>query len=214
MIVGDGMGGHDCGKLASETAVRAFSASFKQSQGSVCSRLRSALDAANLEVGQQFARRSLYGGTTLLAAYVGAGVLWWVSVGDSLLMLWRRGRLLRLNADHSMRSLYSEMAKNGAMDMVEALSHGHSLRSAVTGEAMQLVDAPPTPYPLLPGDRIVLASDGADALLLPVPMSPTLRAIMENPECDNLSVSIVEACKQMDNPYADNVTVLSTVWSR
>lgn len=212
MMVCDGMGGHDCGALASKTAVKAFVAAFEKSQGSVAERLRSALDAANHEVGQEFARRSLYGGTTLLAAYVGGGVVWWVSVGDSLLMLWRHGRLIRLNADHSMRAVYMDFAKSGAMDMEEVLARGHALRSAVTGGKLTLVDAPPTPYPLLPGDRIIVSSDGADGLLLPTPVSPELRRVLDSREGD-LSVSLVAACEGLNNPYADNVTVLTMDWA-
>lgn len=101
------------------------------------------------------------------------------------------------------------------MDASEAMSQGHALRSAVTGERLSLVDAPPTPYPLLPGDRIILASDGADALLLPPHMPESLRRMLDTRETDqkkNLSVALVEACEALQNPYADNVTVLSMDW--
>lgn len=210
-VVCDGMGGHDCGYLASSTAAEAFVEGFEQASGSVAARLRAALDYANQEVGRQFAERSLLGGTTLLAVYAGGGVVWWVSVGDSILALWRHGRLLRLNADHSMRGIYCDFVKCGAMSEEDAMAHGHALRSAVTGEAIALIDAPPTPYPLLPGDRIILSSDGADAVLLPSPPSQALRELLNTRE-GNLSAALVEACRQKENPYADNVTILSMDW--
>ena len=71
-----------------------------------------------------------------------------------------------------------------------------------------MVDSPPTPYLLLPGDRIVLASDGVDELLLPTPLSEAARAIL-NSHSDNLSADIVEGCRALGRPDADNVTVLS-----
>lgn len=212
-VVCDGMGGHDCGDLAAATASGTFVEAFDRAAGaSVAERLRIALDEANNAVGELFAKRESYGGCTLLAVFCGGGVVWWISVGDSPLLLWRHGRLVRLNADHSMRAIYGEFVKSGTMDFGEAMAHGHSLRSAVTGEKIPLVDAPPTPYPLLPGDRIVLSSDGVDDLLLQVPMRPSARAVLDKRE-GNLSAEIVEACRQLDDPSADNVTVLSMDWA-
>ncbi len=208
-VVCDGMGGHDCGFQAAEIAARLFVKAFEQSADqTTAQRLRDALDFANKSVGDYFHRRGMYGGCTLLAAYVASGVLWWVSVGDSLLLLWRHGRLLRLNADHSMRSIYEEFVRAGTMSFEDAMAQGHSLRSAVTGDKIPLVDSPPTPYLLLPGDRIVLASDGVDELMLPIPLSNAARVIL-NSRSDNLSAAIVEGCRSLGRPNADNVTVLS-----
>ena len=214
-VVCDGMGGHDCGSLAAATAAEAFIEAFDDVQGeSLSARLRGALDRANLAVGDLFRKRGSFGGTTLLAVYCSGGVLWWVSVGDSPLLLWRHGRLLRLNADHSMRAIYAgnRGGKAYGVDYVDSVTaaFGHSLRSAVTGEHLTMVDAPPTPYPLLPGDRIILSSDGVDELLLQTPMPPTTHELLDKRgEGVNLSAEIVEACKQLNDPNADNVTVLS-----
>lgn len=203
------MGGHDCGRLAAETAAHAFIDAFDEVEGATISaRLRAALGIANDAVGSLFRKDGMYGGTTLLAAYVGSGVLWWVSVGDSPLFIWRFGRLMRPNADHSMRPIFGEMARSGVMGFEEAMAQGHSLRSAVTGERIPLVDSPITPLPLLPGDRILLASDGADELLLPTPISPAVRD-MFNDRSNQLSAAVVEACRRLEHPCADNVTVLS-----
>ena len=208
-VVCDGMGGHDCGKLAAETAAQTFVEAFdKSTESSVPARMRAALDKANDAVGELFRKGSLYGGSTLLAVYAGGGILWWISVGDSPLFIWRRGRLLRPNADHTMRGIYEEFVKSGTMSFEEALSQGHSLRSAVTGEKIPLIDSPATPYPMLPGDRILLSSDGSDELLLPTPMSAELRE-MFNDTSLNLAVAVVEACQRLNLPEADNVTVLS-----
>lgn len=208
-VVCDGMGGHDCGYQAAETAATAFLEAFEHVEGdSVSARLRAALDKANEAVGRLFSKKSSYGGCTLLAVYACGGVVWWISVGDSPLMLWRHNRLLRLNVDHSMRSIYNEYVKSGVMDFREAMSLGHSLRSAVTGEKIPLVDSPPTPYPLLPGDRIILASDGVEQLLMPVPLPEGVQEML-NSRTGNLSAEIVEACRALNDPNADNVTVLS-----
>lgn len=219
-VVCDGMGGHDCGSLAAKTAAEAFVEAFdKAPEGTLTERLRMVLDKANEAVGDLFRKRGSFGGTTLLAVYCGAGVLRWVSVGDSPLLLWRHGRLMRLNADHSMRAIYacpsSLGAKSYGVDYVDSVTtaFGHSLRSAVTGDPLVMVDAPLTPYPLLPGDRIIMSSDGVDDLLLQSPMSPDTQAILDKRGAGvNLSAEIVDACKRLDDPNADNVTVLSMDW--
>lgn len=208
-VVCDGMGGHDCGYQAASLAANSFVKAFeKDVEKMTGQRLLNALDHANKSVGAYFKKRGMYGGSTLLAVYASAGVLWWVSVGDSPLLLWRGGRLVRLNADHSMRSIYEEFVKAGTMSFEVAYSQGHSLRSAVTGDRIPLIDSPSTPYLLIPGDKLVLASDGVDELLLPTPMKASTRRMLDS-QSDNLSAQIVEGCRELEHSDADNVTVLS-----
>lgn len=211
-VVCDGMGGHQFGALASKTAVSAFVEAFEsETDGTISLRLQEALEAANDAVGDAFATAGAFGGTTLLATYVGGGVLWWISVGDSPLYLWRHSRLIRLNEDHSLRSVYMQYVHAGSLTFEDALAMGHSLRSAVTGDNMELIDAPMTPYPLLPGDRILLATDGSDDLLYTPVLTDTVKHIFEERN-GNLAARVVEACRALESPYADNVTVIGMDW--
>lgn len=211
-LVCDGMGGHLFGDLASRTAADAFADAFDSApEGPVSARLLWALEQANAAVACALADVDAFGGTTLTAAFIGGGVLWWVSVGDSPLYLWRMGRLIRLNADHSMRSVYMQYVQAGSITYEEALHAGHSLRSALTGDPPELIDAPSVPYPLIPGDRIVLTTDGADDVLYTPITTEGVKQLFE-PQEGNLATRIVEACVALDNPYADNVTVISVDW--
>lgn len=210
-VVCDGMGGHHHGEWASRAAVDAFVEHFGQAEGPVSARLSSSLDAANKAVGRAFSKCSSYGGTTLVAAWIGAGVLWWISVGDSPLFLWRSRRLIRLNEDHSMRAVYLKYISEGGMTYDEAMRQGHLLRSALTGDPISLIDAPPTPYPLLPGDRIILATDGTDELLQPPTLSESTRRLLAD-RAGELSPGIVGAVQALRLPVSDNVTVVSFDW--
>lgn len=214
VVVADGMGGHHNGELASAEAVRAFEASFAEltmEARPVAERLMTALNVANEAVGRAFADRGNLGGTTLVAAFIGQGVIRWVSVGDSPLLLWRGGRLLRLNADHSLRAVLMEYVSAGTMSHSDAMRGGHQLRSALTGAGMALVDAPATPKPLLPGDRIIVATDGVDDLLLAPVLTDEVRGLLSDRD-GNVSVRVVEACQALNDPGADNVTVVSVDW--
>lgn len=208
-IVCDGMGGHSNGELCARVAAETFASAFEQLDGgSVADRFRDALASANEAVGRIVSGTGKFGGCTLLAAVVAAGVLWWVSVGDSPLFLWRRNRLIRLNADHSMRAVFEEFVQSGIMSHADALSKGHELRSAVTGEPIPMVDLPLTPHLLLPGDRIIMSSDGTDELLQVVPLPRVTRDLLDD-RTDSLAAKIVQACEAIGNPMADNTTVIT-----
>ena len=202
------LGGHHDGELASSLACEAYLRAFENlDKLPMAQRMRDALEKANEEVRLSFESRRVYGGTTLLAVFVGAGVVRWVSVGDTALYLWRHGRLIRLNQDHSFRDVFRSYIGAG-MTAQEALRRGHVLRSAVTGEPLDLVDAPGMPYPLLPEDRIVLASDGAENILEPEMLTSVGRNILNDREA-NLPAALIAACQALNDPHADNTTIIS-----
>ncbi len=209
LVVCDGMGGHKHGKMAAQEAANSFIAAFKAEpeDKSLRDKLSHALHLANKAVDKLFAHMEDCGGCTLLAAYVTRACMTWISVGDSPLFLWRQNRLIRLNADHSMRSIFADATVPG-MSYQASERRSHMLRSAVTGADITLIDAPQAPYPLLPRDRIILASDGIEDLLFHPSLPPSVTAIF-NDRKSNLAVQLVEATIALDAPYADNCTVLS-----
>ena len=94
------------------------------------------------------------------------------------------------------------------MTAQEALRSGHVLRSAVTGESLDLVDEPNMPYPLLPGDLVILTTDGSEDILAPELLTNVGRSILDNRE-GSLPVALIEACQALNDPYADNTTIVS-----
>lgn len=210
-VVCDGMGGHDAGALASATAVRTFIESFVDSEESGVSlteRLHDALMRTNAAVGELYEGTGTYGGTTLLAVFAGHGTLRWISVGDSGLYLWRQGTLRRLNEDHSMRAVYEKFVCPGGMTRAEALAGGHVLRSAVTGEDIPMIDERERSFPLLPGDRLILSTDGSENLLELGVLSSAVRRLFLKRE-GSLAADLVQACVDLHDPQADNVTIIT-----
>lgn len=208
-VVCDGMGGHSCGDLSAKAAVEDFVRCFTDSPPglAVPERLSLALAAANEAVGRIFAGTELYGGSTLAAVWVSGPRMWWVSVGDSPLLLWRGNHLQRLNADHSLRSIYEQFVYDGTLSFKEAMSQGHMLRSALTGEQIALVDLPPRAHILLPGDRLLLTTDGVEQLLLAPLLSDDARHALSAP-FEQSAIAVIEACHALGDPCADNTTVV------
>lgn len=163
-VLADGMGGHARGDLAADLATKTFLASLKSNPGA----LDEALSAANLSIRDAVASDpALKGmGSTIVGAIVANAGLRWISVGDSPLMLLRDGVLYRLNADHSMRGILADMVEAGRLGADDAACdpQRNALRSVVSGEEIELIDAPDEAFPLAQGDVILLASDGIETL--------------------------------------------------
>ena len=168
LVLADGMGGHTGGAVASGIVVQAFQEGFNQARAGIADQLEAGIETANeaVRMKQQSDPDLSEMGSTLIAALVIGPMLYWASVGDSILWLFRDGRLLRLNEDHSMRPLLLDLVNLGRMTEEEALgdSRLHQLRSAIFGEPLPLVDIAADGYPLEAGDLVLLASDGLETL--------------------------------------------------
>src|SRR4051812_30093550 len=164
VVVADGMGGHSAGELASELALKSFIAAFHDTQGKVARRLDEALRAANDAIAAELERDPRYEGmgTTLVAACVTPAGLEWISVGDSPLYLWSNGKLRRLNEDHSLRPVVSEMAQQGKIPAGDP--SGNVLRSALIGEDIAMIDRSKEPASFSDGDVVLAATDGIHTL--------------------------------------------------
>lgn len=166
LVLADGMGGEQAGAQASNLAVRSFIETYDQVVAdTIPERLEQTLIRVNDRIAREVATdpQHLGGmGCTLLAVVLADEGLYWISVGDSPLWQWRRGRLRRLNEDHAYRSVLAHQVSNGQMTAADAARHPdrNALISALTGDDLDLVDLSRQACALEPGDQILLASDG------------------------------------------------------
>jgi protein phosphatase len=164
IVVADGMGGHVGGALASKLATERFIEAYAAATGLIPQRLQTALTAANSALRAAIqGDPSLRGmGATLVAAVVHDAKLYWISVGDSPMWLLRDRHLQRLNANHSMAPVLQQMVADGRITQEQADNDPgrHSLLSALTGEAIELIDLSAEPLSLLDRDLLLVATDG------------------------------------------------------
>lgn len=210
-VLADGMGGHVGGERASTTACRGFLGALDAIGGDASDHLRDALVSANAAIRNEVvAEPALHGmGCTLIGAVVGLGGLRWVSVGDSRLFLFRRGELYQLNEDHSLAPLLDQLVSEGKMSEADAAAHPrrHHLRSALTGDAIDMVDLAAESVTLQIGDCIVLASDGIDTL----PANAIADVIEANRArgADAVAAALIDTVDGIDRPGQDNTTVMA-----
>ncbi len=175
-LVADGMGGHAGGEVASRLAAQTIHDSMiRRTEGKPNERLLSAVQEANqaiFEAGQKIS--ALTGmGTTIVAAVMepSDSRVWVAHVGDSRAYLLRGDRLTQLTVDHS---LVGEYVKRGLLTEREAEDHPlRHIISRALGTAPH-VDADIQAIDLLPGDALLLCTDGLTNMLSAAEIKETL----------------------------------------
>lgn len=191
--VADGMGGHRAGEVASATALEALRAAVASGTG-----IGDAITSANAAVhGKATGDENLTGMGTTLTAIVpdGNGVLVG-HVGDSRAYLLRDGELRQLTTDHS---LVEELVREGRITEEDAAVHPQ--RSIIT-RALGVednVEVDLYPVPLMPGDRLLICSDGLTTMLRPQAISSLLRRESDPTRAANLLVDAANAAGGEDN---------------
>lgn len=220
-VLADGMGGHAAGDVASKIVVtEVFSELMFQSSdvtamtGDIGEVLRNAAYAANecVRAHTETNPETLGMGSTLLAPVIDNNRLYWISVGDSPLLLFRGGKLTQLNEDHSMAPQIDLMVAAGALTEDAAANHPdrNALTSVLFGDEIESIDCRDEPFLLEDGDVLIAASDGLqflhnDEILailkrnLARPAATIARELLaaldalDDPAQDNISFSVIKA---------------------
>jgi len=214
-VLADGMGGHAAGDVASKIAVTEVFSELKLRSGNIdvfaqnAPRvLREAALVANECIKNHcHANKETKGmGTTLLALAFLKSRLFWVSIGDSPLFLFRNNRLRQINEDHSLAPQIDLMVKSGQMTEEEGRYHPERscLTSVVCGGGIARIDCPENALLLSDGDILVLASDGLQFLSDDV-IANILYANQTKNSAEIARI-LFEALEKQGDPDQDNYT--------
>ena len=167
VVVCDGMGGHEGGKMASEIAVQTFLAQYAESY-LIAKQTDMLIDTAqktDAMIAQLRNERGdlLKAGSTLVSIIINNKKLMWCSVGDSRAYLVRAGEMVQLTQDHNYHTVLVEKANAGLIDEAEFKiedARGEALISFLGIGNLALVDYSKIPLELKKDDKLIIMSDG------------------------------------------------------
>ena len=207
-VLADGMGGLAMGKEASDCAVKATLSLHKtvQRETSPTEILQRAVESANMDVLTMARKAGVEGeaGSTLVAAIVKDNKLYWTSVGDSRIYLYRSGELVQLTTEQNLATELLQRVADGRMSIEEARSHPDraALTNFIGNPEIKPADSSLHPLPIFDGDWIVLCSDGLFGTLTDDEIREALSG-NPNDSCERLIQKVVSRNK----PHQDNTTV-------
>jgi PPM family protein phosphatase len=173
-VVADGMGGHIAGDVASSTAVSVISGNAATASAENLQTLAELVRSANKAIWEKAGEDpSLRGmGTTCTLMLVDDSKAHFAHVGDSRAYLMRDGQLTQITEDHT---LVGRMVKEGKLAPEDA--ENHPQRSIIT-RALGVdsdVEVDIITLELMPGDRILMCSDGLSSMISDEAIAPPLR---------------------------------------
>lgn len=215
-IVADGMGGHNCGEVASELAVKVTREKFEsmRSTGLKPSHYDEKFTPETNQLGfaVQLANSVVYEagnaspdkkgmGTTLSALMLNRGRLCVAHIGDSRVYLLRNGEFSQLTEDHS---LVMDHVRRGRMtkEQAEKSPLQNILTRALGTQKQPVIDL--LELEAKEGDRVLLCSDG---LFKPVPEEKIKELLLAEPDDARLCAKLVETANINGGP--DNITVVA-----
>jgi PPM family protein phosphatase len=207
-VVADGMGGMEQGQEMSRLACRTMIETYTQQPDgeSIPDALSHALDAANRRVLERARQLGLLGetGTTLSAAVIHDDGLHWTSVGDSRIYLYRDGMLTQLTLDHGYARHLDQKVAAGEISPQAAAEDPkrHAITSFLGLDALEEIDRTVRPFPLQPGDRILLCTDGLHGVLTDEEIGEILESHPSGAAQALIDAALAKRRKNQDNVTA------------
>jgi serine/threonine protein phosphatase PrpC len=219
-IIADGVGGHRAGEVAAEMAVETISRLVAESDAAQPTQILSQALAHASQLIYAQSKRDLAQtgmGTTAVCAWIIGDRLYTAAAGDSRLYLLRSGALQRLTTDHTW---VQEALDHGALSPEGARDHpnAHVIRRYLGAKHLLRPDLRLRLHPdesdaqaeanqglrLLPGDRLLLCSDGLTDLVDDAEMLAALSTDSPTKEALNGLVALAN-----ERGGHDNITILA-----
>ncbi len=206
-VLADGIGGYSKGKIASSIAVNTFMHEFlKLSEiAHIENFFKKTAKTANKEIMEKI--RGVKSGTTIAAVIIHENYLYWASVGDSAIALFRKGEFINLNKKHIFESLLQEQYLSGKISKEAILNNPmkKKLTDYIGHDEFKDIEINKYPIELKQGDKIILCSDGVYNSISEFEMEKVLE---KNIEPFKASEEIINIINKKNYPKQDNATII------
>lgn len=208
-VLADGMGGlQDGDKVSQQIVLRSMELGAKLKTNEANGALYRILNQVNEDVNRMLTPSGLYKcGSTVVAVLVQDKRFQWISVGDSRIYLYREGYVNRLNRDHDLFQEWMPEILEGKRLSEDCLAdpNGRKLTSFIGMGKLKYVDGSIHATQILPGDRIILMSDGVYG---EVPEEQMAAIFKENPDVNKAAAALDRRIRANQNPHQDNYSAL------
>ena len=200
----DGMGGHDCGELASLTAVETLAEHAGKIREGSCDEVDTFVKDADRRLLTLMDERDIKTGTTLAMCVFGKNFFTAYNLGDSRIYNVKNGFLTRINDDHTIAE---EMVRSGRLNPKYADDSRYSnILTRFIGMNEDELASKPDVYALLDyeeNSRVLLCTDGLNKMLKHRDMNEIMKA--SETVSDAVNGLVDEALKRGGK---DNVTCI------
>lgn len=165
--------------------------------------------AADQLISRMKKENSKGSGTTIVSAVIQKNALYWISVGDSRIYFYRKGKLLQVTRDHNYKLSLDILKKRGSISkdlyQSEMEENGEALISYIGMGNLSLIDGSTRPVPLQAGDRIMLCSDG---LYKSISKEEILAILQKYRNAQETADALTAWALQKKKPNQDNASVI------
>ena len=206
-ILSDGMGGHNAGEVASRCTVQFAADVLKEN----LEHDRLQLPPKSLIAAVETANKKVYEmatsdesqsgmGATLVAAYICEDEAYIANVGDSRAYAYRNNELMQITKDHSV---VEEMVAIGSITREEARNHPQKNIITRAIGTDRITEADLFEYDCMPGDCLLLCSDGLSGMLEDKEIYDILNS---GTTSEHMVTSLIKAANEHGGN--DNITVI------
>jgi len=213
ICLADGMGGHPKGEVAAQMLVDTCTEMFTAARKPIPSPTAFLTIIMNKAHEQIIAygkaqKPAIKPRTTAVIALIQENTVYWAHAGDSRLYLFRNNKILARTTDHSYVEL---LRKRGAITSLECATHPQ--RNYVTrclgGNQLSIDFSHGNPTPLLPGDMLLLCSDGLWGAL---DNSSLVQGLYTDEPLTKRINHLVQRAETTAAPESDNITAIALQW--